>query len=426
MTMTEKINAANLEACDNIINSDPYWIDMKPAIECIKGMEDHMILHSGPPITYDRMCDLHQRGMRNACLVEGWAKNHDEAAEMLSAGEIKLRPALDYDCVGAGTGIVTKSLMMMVTEDRASGKISANIPMEGDCLGGFSGWGRFSEEIADNLKYLRNEVFPYLGEVLKKRGGVSTKPILATGLQMGDEHHSRQDAAGLLLLQQIATDITRMKFDSDTTEKVMHYMADTPRLFHPLGMGACRSAMLNNVGKEYSTMITALGGNGVEFGMKVAALGDQWFTAPAFRLKSSLLSSQYKEEDSLPWMGDSCITEAAGLGGCAAAASPMIVLLRGQKLKDGIAQTKEISKVCITKNKHFPIPNMDFEFLPLGLDIRLILKTGIQPTMHGGNFRYDGGLMGAGTGQIPMECVKKAMQAFSEKYKAEAMAEKNG
>lgn len=419
MNIKEKIAAANQKAADTIINSDPYWIDIKPAIECIDGMEDHMILHSGPPITYNEMVELHKRGMRNAALMEGWAKTDAEADEILSSGEIKLESALDHNTVGAGTGIITKSLSMMVTEDRATGKTSANIPMEGDCEGGFAGWGRFSPEIGENLKYLRGEVFPYIGEMLRKRGGVSTKPILAEGLQMGDEHHTRQDAAGIILLQKVATDIAKMRFDSDTMEKVMHYMADTPRIFHPIGMGACRSAMLSNVGLEHSTIITAMGGNGVEFGIKVAGLGDQWFTAPAPKLKSSFTSSKYSEDDSLPWMGDSCIVECAGVGGLAAASSPIVVLLRGQKLRDGINQTKEMSKICVTKNHNFPIPNLDFDFLPLGLDIRLILKTGILPVMHGGNFHHNGGLIGAGTGCVPMECVEKAFLAFAEKYKDE-------
>ncbi len=419
MTIKEKIAAANQEAIDGIINSEPYWVDMKPAIECVDGLEDHMILHSGPPITYNEMVELHKRGMRNAALMEGWAKTNEEADEILSAGEIKLGSCLDYNTVGAGTGIVTKSLYMMVTEDRATGKRSANIPMEGDFEGGFAGWGRFSPELGENLKYLNREVFPYVSEMLQKRGGVAVKPILASGLQMGDEHHSRQDAAGMLLIQQIATDIAKMGFPQDRLEKVMHYCADTLRIFHPIGMGACRSAMLPNVGLPYSTMITAMGGNGVEFGIKVAALGDQWFTAPAMRLKGSMTSSKYKEEDSLPWMGDSCITECAGVGGMAAAASPVVSLLRGQKLNEAIGQTKQMTKICVGKNRNFPIPNLDYDFLPVGLDIRLILKTGIQPIMHGGNFHYDGGLIGAGTGEVPMECVKKAMRAFAEKYKDE-------
>lgn len=419
MNIKEKIAAANQQAVDRIIHSDPYWVDIKPAGEVIDGLTDHMILHSGPPITYDKMVDLHKRGMRNAALMEGWAKTDAEANEMLSAGEIKLESALDFNTVGAGTGIITKGLAMMVAEDRASGKIAATIPMEGDCLGGFGAWGRYNPEIADNLKYLREDVFPCIVEVLKDMGGISIKPIFAEGLQMGDEHHTRQDAAGLILLQKMATKIVKMRFSQEKAEMAMHYIADTPRAFHPMGMGACRSAMLNNVGLEYSTMVTAMGGNGVEFGIKIAALGNQWFTVPAPKLEGQYTSAKYTSDDALPWMGDSCITECAGLGGMAAATSPMVTYILGRSLQDSINQTKEMGKICIGKNRNFPIPNLDFDALPVGIDMRLVLKTGICPVMHGGNFHVDGGLIGAGTAAAPMECFEQALRAFAEKYKDE-------
>ena len=76
-----------------------------------------------------------------------------------------------------------------------------------------------------------------------------------------------------------------------------------------------------------------------------------------------------------------------------------------------------MEKICIAKNHNFPIPNLDFDFLPVGIDIRLVLKTGICPIIHGGNFHHDGGLIGAGTARVPMECFQKAMKAFAEKYR---------
>jgi hypothetical protein len=290
--------------------------------------------------------------------------------------------------------------------------------MEGEAFqGGFNGWGLYSPEIAENHRFLREDVFPYINEMVEKRGGVYIKPILSEGFQMGDENHTRQNAADLLILKQCCMDFMNMDWPSDVLKTVMQYFSKTPRMFHCLGMGAARSAALAAVGTEYSTMVTAMGGNGVEFGIKVAALGDQWFTAPAPYLDGRYTSSRYTKADALPWMGDSCVTETAGMGGLAAAASPITSLLRGDKLKDSIAQTREMEKICITKNNHFPIPNLDFDFLPVGIDIRLVLKNGIAPMMHGGNFHKEGGLIGAGTARAPMDCFKKALAAFAAKYR---------
>ncbi len=410
------IDEANQKACDYIINSEPYWIGVSTAGEIIEGMEDKMITHSGPPIAYENMVELHRKGMRHACMIEGWAKTEEEADAMLISGEVKVVSALDYNTVGAGTGMISKSTPVFVVQDRASGKITGTFPAEGDFQGGFYGWGNYSEEIIENIKYLRNEVFPHMDAMLKKRGGVALKPILAQGMQMGDENHTRQDAADMLILKQCAMDFINMDYPADVLKNVMHYFSETPRMFHCLGQGAARGAMLNNVGMEKSTIVTAVCGNGVEFGIKVAALGDEWFTAPSPYLEGRYTSSKYTIADALPWCGDSCVVECAGMGGMAAAASPIVSLMRGQKMKESIAQTREMEKICFTHNRNFPIPNMDFEFLPLGIDIRLVLKTGILPILHGGNFNKEGGLIGAGTARIPMECFEKAMRAYEAKY----------
>jgi hypothetical protein len=133
-------------------------------------------------------------------------------------------------------------------------------------------------------------------------------------------------------------------------------------------------------------------------------------------MEGKYTSSQYTIDDQIPWCGDSCVVECAGLGGLAAAASPIVCNLRGMKLADAVAQTREMERICVKKNYNYPIPNMDFDFLPVGIDIRKVLQTGISPVIHGGMFNKEGGLIGAGMARIPMECFEKAMAAFAEKY----------
>lgn len=62
------------------------------------------------------------------------------------------------------------------------------------------------------------------------------------------------------------------------------------------------------------------------------------------------------------------------------------------------------------------IPNLDFDFLPVGIDIRKVLKEGVCPAIHGGMFNRVGGLIGAGMARVPMQCFEKALVAFGEKY----------
>ena len=87
----DKIQLANQAAADAIINADPVWEDVKPAGEVLEGMDDYTVTHSGPPIAYEDMVRLHQRGMVSACLFEGWAKTEAEALKLIESGKLKIR-----------------------------------------------------------------------------------------------------------------------------------------------------------------------------------------------------------------------------------------------------------------------------------------------------------------------------------------------
>ncbi len=416
MNIREKIAAANEVAVNRIIDADPYWVDVLPAGECVEGLTGHMILHSGPPVDYENMVMLHRRGMVSAMLFEGWAQDEQEAVRRLSAGEIKIASALDYNTVGAGTGIITPSVMMNVIEDRASGKRACTFPAEGPFQGGFCGWGLYNQGIAENLRNMREELFPLFKEILQKLGGLAIKPILAESMQMGDENHTRQTAADLLFDKQILPALFSLDRPREEILQVVRYVVETPRFFHCYGQGASRAALLAADGTPYSTMVTAVCGNGVEFGIKVAGLPGQWFLAPAPMMQGRYTSSQFTQKDQLPWLGDSCVVECAGMGGFAAAASPITCNLRGMNLDAAIAQSREMERISISKNPNYPIPNMDFDFLPVGIDIRLVLKTGISPVIHGGMFSHEGGLIGAGMARVPMACFENAMKAFAARY----------
>ena len=55
------------------------------------------------------------------------------------------------------------------------------------------------------------------------------------------------------------------------------------RWFHPLGMSCSLASMRSIKGKEYCTIVTSIAQNGVETGIKVAGLGEQWFKTAAPR-----------------------------------------------------------------------------------------------------------------------------------------------
>ncbi len=402
--MTGKFEDANKRAVKYITDCDPYWIDICSAKECIDGLDDYTVLHSGPPIEYERMCGLHKRGMINAVLFEGWAKNPEDAERLILSGNIKLDSAMNYNTNGSGTGIITKSVPMLVIEDRNSMKRAALFPAEGHFGGGFCGWGVYSEEIAENLIYIRDKLFEPIKRVLRKKGGMSLKGIINDAVQMGDELHSRQTAADALFIKQVFS----LALEADNTRQLMEYFINTPRFFHNFGQACSRSAMLAAGEVKDSLIVTAAGGNGVEFGIKVAGLGDRWFCAPSPMIEGCYMTEGAKRENQLPWIGDSSIVECAGLGGIISAASAEVCSWRGESFADGIDVTRRMEKICAGKNENRAIPALDFDAPPVGIDLMKVVQTGITPVINGGMISRDGGWMGAGCAGIPLECFKKA------------------
>jgi hypothetical protein len=59
----------------------------------IDGLEDGVLLHAGPPIAWERVCDPQRRALVAACLLEGWAPDRSAAERRLASGEIACGPA---------------------------------------------------------------------------------------------------------------------------------------------------------------------------------------------------------------------------------------------------------------------------------------------------------------------------------------------
>src|SRR5437773_9001246 len=90
--MRERIEAANAQAVGRITSADPVLIDIAPAGEVIPGLVGRMILHSGPPVGWSRMCGAQRGACIGMVLFEGWAKNPAEAEQLLASGAITLEP----------------------------------------------------------------------------------------------------------------------------------------------------------------------------------------------------------------------------------------------------------------------------------------------------------------------------------------------
>ena len=359
---------ANSEAARCVAESDPAWMGVEPAGEFL-GLEGRVVLHAGPPIAFAEMCPLHRRGMVNACFMEGWAKTESQAVALLESGEVRVESAMDYATVGSGTGIVTASVPLVVIEDRRTGKRAGVFPAEGRFGGGFCGWGVYSPEIAANLAWMRDSLFAPITRVLRDAGGFPLRDLFAEAIRMGDELHSSQRAIDALFTRAVIP----YALKCENADDLLDYFASTNRFTHNFGQAASRAALLSAQEVSGASLIVAAGGNGVEYGIKVAGRGNRWYTAPSPMIEGPYLVEGAKRENQLPWIGDSSITECRGWGG-----------------------------------RIRPI-NPDVPSGGSGLiDVDEVVRTGVEPVINGGMIDVNGGWMGAGSAHMPLACFEAA------------------
>jgi hypothetical protein len=164
--------------------------------------------------------------------------------------------------------------------------------------------------------------------------------------------------------------------------------------------------------------------NGTDFGIRVAALGDRWFTAPA-EIIDGLYFPGYSMDDANPDIGDSCITETMGIGGFAMATAPAIVQFVGGTPQDAVNFTTSMYEITLEESASYKLPPMNFRGSPTGIDIRLVVETQIRPVINTGIAHKKAGVgqVGAGVVHPPMKCFEDALEAYVTLLDEEGMLE---
>jgi hypothetical protein len=256
-----------------------------------------------------------------------------------------------------------------------------------------------------------------LAKAIEASGGIDIRALIAEALHMGDEGHNRNKAGSLLFTKILAPYIAKSASDSNVAADVIRTLGDNAlSVLNPV-MAACKAMVDAAHGVKGSTVVSVMARNGTDFGIRVSGLGDRWFTAPV-AVPQGLYFPGFTAKDSSGDIGDSTITETAGIGGFAMASAPAIVTFVGGTPKDALNATLEMYEICFTEHKYFTIPPLDFRGTPTGIDIRKVVETGITPRVNTGIAHKDAGVgqVGAGLVRPPMEMFAQALIAFAEHY----------
>ena len=413
--MSIDIEAANQAATARMIEAHPVLVGLGTARDVIPGMRENLILHAGPPITCERMSGPLRGAIIGALIFEGKAATAEEAETLATSGAIDFAPCHEYGAVGPMAGVTSPSMAVYIVENKTHGNRSFSNLNEG--YGKVLRYGAYQQDVQDRLRWMHDVMAPVLAKAIEASGGLDVRTILAEALHMGDEGHNRNKAASILYAKLLAPQIARQSPDSETAATILQALGDNAlAVLNPV-MAACKAMCDAAADIEGSTIVYTMARNGTDFGLRVSGLGRRWFTAPA-QVPDGLYFSGFGSSDANRDIGDSTITETAGIGAFAMAAAPAIVTFVSGKPRDAIDATMEMYEITYAEHKFFTIPALDFRGTPTGIDIRKVVETGITPRINTGIAHKNAGVgqIGAGLVRPPMAIFEEALVAFADQY----------
>jgi len=414
--MSIDIDQANQTAVDRMMSARPMLKSVDTARAAISGMKDNLFLHAGPPIEWARMSGPLRGAVIGAMLFEGIVKSEAEATSMVERGEVEFDSCHHHGAVGPMAGVISASMKVYVVENVEHGNKSFSNLNEG--YGKVLRYGAYSEDVLKKLHWMNDVLGVALADALAQSNGIDMRALIAEALHMGDEGHNRNKAGSLIYLKLISPLIAKVVKDEAVESEILQFIGDNAlSVLNPV-MAACKAMTDAAHGIEGSTIVTAMARNGTDFGIRVSGLGEkEWFTAPA-EIPVGLFFSGFTQDDANPDIGDSAITETAGIGGFAMGTAPAIVTFVGGTPKDAMNATLEMYEITFAESKYFTMPSLDFRGTPTGIDIRKVVELGITPRINTGIAHKNAGVgqVGAGLVRTPLKIFEDALIAFAEKY----------
>jgi len=401
-----RIREANAQAVARILESRPVLLDVRCAGEVVPGLDGRTILHAGPPIAWADMCGPARGAVIGALLFEGWASSPEAAVALAGQGGVRFAPCHHHGAVGPMAGILSPSMPVVVVENATRGNRAFATLNEG--LGRVLRFGAYDAPVLERLRWMTGVLGPALAKAIRA-APVDLKLLTAQALQMGDECHNRNTAATSLFVRTVAPALSRA-VDGPTAAAVFEFLLANNHFYLNLSMAAAKATLDAAHDIPASTVVTAMARNGVEFGLRVSGTDDRWFTAPS-PIVDGLYFPGYGPADANPDLGDSAITETAGLGGFATAAAPAIVRFIGGTPADAIANTREMYEITLAQNAEWALPPLGFAGTPTAIDVRRVVESGIAPIINTGIAHREPGIgqIGAGIARAPLACFADAL-----------------
>lgn len=409
----ERIARANNLVVQRMQEARPLVVGVGTAGELLPGMTTHTLLHAGPPIDWADMCGPLRGAIIGGALFEGLASDPDDAIEKAKSGQFEFAPGHERSALGPMAGVITHSMPMWIVENDTHHNRAYCALNEG--LGRVLRYGAYDPSVIERLHWMRSVLLPVMAAVVARLPApLDLRALVAGAVEMGDEVHNRNRAATSLLLRTLAPVLVELDEPKSVVAEVARFIAGNDYFHLNMSMASGKATADAASGVEYSTIVTTMARNGTEFGLRTSGTGDRWFTAPSGDIRG-LYVPGYTSADANPDMGDSTITETIGLGGFAMAGAPAIGNWAGITAEDAMQATLAMYDITWAESVNYRLPALGYRGVPLGIDCRKVVETGILPAIDTGVAHREAGIghIGGGTVRPPMATFTAALEALS-------------
>ena len=363
------VDAANAEVVRRLDESVPLLTAVGAAETLVPGVSGRMLLHSGPAIQWDDVCDPLRRSMRAATVAEGWAETVEDADRMLCAGQVALEPAYQHDTVVPMASSIGPSAPVFAVDNRDGGTRAFAPINQGP---GDTAWfGRDTAGAIDRLRMLREVAGPMLALVLDGAGPIDVFGYAAQGVQIGDDVHMRTQGTTSLLVRSLLPQLAALPDDGRVA--LAEFLSGNHLFFLNVAMAAAKSAALWAEQVEGASIVTMMCRNGTSYGIRLSG-SDEVFVSEAPAVADAMYYPDYGPETSARDIGDSAILELVGLGGAAAAGSPAVAGFLPGGMADAVAMTEQMAAICVGESTRFKLPTRHYRGTPIGVDVRRVVE----------------------------------------------------
>jgi hypothetical protein len=356
---------------------DPVWRGIALARDVIS-FRGRTILHAGPPIGRGRLSRPLLNSAIVAALFEGWANDEAEAKRMIDDGEIGFVSAQDRSAMVPLAAVLSPNMAVQVVCDRNDPDNAAYSPINGG--GPFSArFGLAGDKVLSHLRWINGNLAATLAIIADR--DVPLLAISDAAIAGGDDCHAKTTKASAFMVEALGA---RLGFD--TPER--RFLDAAPGFFLGLWMAAAKCIARAGEG-DGSSIVTALGGNGSDFGLQIGGQPGRWFTVAATPPEGTL-DEGFSANDRLGAIGDSALVDALGFG--------------------AMLSCPETESEALLPRAH---PAFRSRPISIGLPARRIVESGITPRIALGILDCTGrrGRIGGGVYRPPVEPFANAVAA---------------